>query len=169
MVPSPPLAEGIYEPSPGDVVRLSGLSDAKYDDKIARIISKVTNGDRVPVRILPNGPEIRILRIRATFPAICRMCGDRISDITCGTCFAPSEFRRPSELSVDADVCRSFDATLSANPTGTLSQPSSCDSASRVLSSPARGTPSTAKERTSTSRPSEAEIARRIATAVWTD
>ena len=89
VVPSPPLAEDIYEPSPGDVVRLSGLSDAKYDDKIARIISKVTNGDRVPVRILPNGPEIRILRIRATFPATCRMRGDRISDITCGTCFVP--------------------------------------------------------------------------------
>ena len=81
-----------YVPSVGDTVRLSGLTSIAYNDKIAKVLSAAGSDSRVALRVLPRGPEIRVLRDRLCYPARCRLCGDRIHSETCENCCTPSDF-----------------------------------------------------------------------------
>ena len=139
----------LYEPVPGDVVRLSGLSSARYNDRVAKVVSRDDTAGRVPVQLLPNGPSIRVLRQRLSFPALCRMCGERIHGVACGACYTPADFVAPD------DSLPEFEAF----------PPPSSGARTHVTSAPPRHPRS---DRTVSAKPSEAELARRLAAAQWT-
>ena len=159
-------------PSVGDVVRLTGVSNPSYHCKVAKVVAPAGANLRLAVRILPNGPEIRVLQAKVQSPACCRMCGDSIHSISCANCFTPADFVRPSEddLPVAAAELRSGDSFVSkqisrgSSPTGSIdSHPKSCANVSRSRSSLGRDS-----NRMKESRPSNAELARWTAAVQWT-
>ena len=153
--------------TPGDVVRLSGLSSSQYNDKIAKVVSHKKGDARALVQVLPLGPSIRVLRERMSFPARCRLCHERIHGVTCGACFTPADHIAPANSDVDpsasswppSPACGAKRSrSSSASPRG--SQHVLVD----VLPAAARPRRAAAASRT---RLSEAELDARVAAALW--
>lgn len=129
---SPPAAKGTRGPSAGDTVRLSGVSNPTFRGRIARVLSSADADARLAVRLLPNGPDLRVPQAKVQSPATCRMCGDRIFSVSCQYCLTPADFEPPH----DADL----PMAASALPVAFDSQPESCASGVRARSPSGRVT-----------------------------
>ena len=70
----------------GSVVRLLRLKNPTYLAKAAKVISVPADGGRISVRVLPSGPDIRVLAENLEFPASSGMCG-----VPCSWRFPPTE------------------------------------------------------------------------------
>ena len=143
----------------GDVVRLTGVDNPSYKDKIATIIRPPGKNERVSLRILPNGPEIRVLPEKIQSPATCRMCGERIHAPTCSLCLTPADYTQPRQ---EADA---YDSDFHSPPMSGDDSPSSSGINRSRSPAPAQGATSP-KQRSS--RPSRAELARRLDEVRWT-